>query len=198
MKNLPPKYTLPIKPKEYFVQGLSHCGAYSIKAILSAFGKDDRAHPEDYHSDLFNRLTGLTSGKDYWPQILSKFGIKAELKSAKDQSDLEKIELLKMVLSKNAPVMLRIGNGYFRSKKYNPILGKIMGHWITLWGYDDKERVFYVYDSGLTKELYDNVPIGNTKRTYNEILRDWRFGTWQFWTWYVSTKKYVYLEIKKS
>lgn len=77
-----------------------------------------------------------------------------------------------------------------------PILGKIVPHWITLWGYDDKEKVFYVYDSGLTKNLYDrNVAIGNTKRTYDEILRDWNFGTLQPWTWHTSPQTYVYIKI---
>lgn len=198
MKNLPSKFVLSIKPNEYLVQGLSHCGAYSVKAILSAFGKDDKERPEDYHSDLFNRFTGLTYGKSYWPEILGKYGISAELNSAKNLPNVGKIELLKTLLSKNVPVMIRIGNGYFRSKKYNPFMGKIIGHWITLWGYDDKENVFYVYDSGLTKNLYEDIPVGNTRRTYDEILRDWTFGRGQFWAWYISPDNYVYIKINNS
>ena len=28
-------------PKEYLEQGLTQCGAFSVKAILSAYGKDE-------------------------------------------------------------------------------------------------------------------------------------------------------------
>jgi len=199
MKNhLPTTFILSVKPVEYLTQGISHCGAYSVKAILSAFGKDDKKRPEEYHPNFFNRFTGLTLGKNYYSKILNKYGIITEFKSAKNLPDVEKIGLLKTLLSENVPIMIRIGNGYFRSKKYNPFLGKIINHWITLWGYNDKKMVFYIYDSGLTKNLYDDVPIGNTKRTYDEILRDWNFGTWQFWTWHISLQNYVYIKINKK
>jgi len=198
VNNLPAKFILSIKPREYLTQGITHCGAYSVRAILSAFGRDDKKHPEDYHNNLLGKLTGLTLGKNYWPKIINKYGISTEFKSVKNLPNVEKIELLKTLLLENTPIMIRIGNGYFRNKKYNPFLGKIITHWITLWGYDDKEGIFYVYDSGLTRNLYDDVPIGNTKRTYDEILRDWNFGAWQFWTWYISSKNYVYIKINKN
>jgi len=196
--NLPITFILSIKPKEYLTQSISHCGAYSVKAILGALGKDDKKRPEDYHPNSFNKFTGLTLGKTYYPKILNKYGIDAEFKSAKNLPNVEKIELLKKLLSENVPIMIRIGNGYFRSKKYNPFLGKIITHWITLWGYSDKEKIFYVYDSGLTSNLYEDVPIGNTKRTYDEILRDWNFGVWQFWTWHISFQNYAYIKINKN
>ena len=196
MNNLPAKIVLSIRPKEYLVQGPSHCGAYSVKGILSAFGKDYKGHPKEYHPILLGRLTGGTFGKNYWVNVLKHHGINAEFQTAKKLSPIEKINLLKNLLAKNTPVMIRIGNGYFRSNTYNPILGKIVTHWITLWGYDDKEKVFYVYDSGLTKKLYDSsVPIGNTKRTYDEIIRDWNFGAWQPWTWHTSLQTYAYIKI---
>lgn len=198
MNNLPSKYILSIKPKEYLVQGVSHCGAYSVKGILSAFGKDVQSDPEDYHPHFLGRLTGSTFGSDYWPKILRHYGVKAEFRSAKNLSTGQKIDLLNNLLSGDTPVMIRIGNGYFNSKKYNPIIGRLIGHWITLWGYDDNLKVFYVYDSGLPKNLYDLVSIGNTKRTYDEILRDWNFGQWQFWSWYVSPDPFGYIKIDKK
>lgn len=198
MHNLPSKHILSIRPREYLVQGPSHCGAYSVKGVLSAFGKDDKNHPKEYHTNWFSRLTGATLGKNYWPKILSCYEINAEFKTANSLSSEEKINLLKSLLAQDTPVMILIGNGYFRSNKYNLILGKIVTHWVTLWGYDDKEKIFYVYDSGLSKNLYNQVPIGNTKRTYKEILRDWNFGTWQFWAWYVSLKNYNYIKIDKT
>lgn len=196
MNNLPTRIVLSIRPKEYLVQGPSHCGAYSVKGILSAFGKDHKGHPKEYHPIWLGRLTGGTFGKNYWVNVLKHYGIDADFKTAKNLSPVEKISLLKSLLTKNIPIMIRIGNGYFRSNAYNPVLGKVVPHWITLWGYDDKEKVFYVYDSGLTKNLYDgDVPIGNTKRTYDEILRDWNFGVWQPWTWHTSPQSYAYIKI---
>ena len=196
MNTLNTNIVLSVRPKEYLVQGPSHCGAYCVKAILSAYGKDDKNHPKEYHTNFFCRLTGSTLSKSYYPNILKRYGIHAESKTAKDLSNRNKIDLLKNLLCQNTPVMIRIGNGYFRSNIYNPLLGKIVTHWITLWGYDDKEKLFYVYDSGLTKNLYGkNVPIGNARRTYNEILRDWNFGNWQPWTWHVSPQNYSYIKI---
>ena len=195
----PNKYILTIKPKEYRTQGLSHCGVYSIKAILNAYGLDNKTHPKYYHPNLLGRITGLTLGKNYNADILRSYGIQAETKTAKHHSNLEKIQILKEILSRDTPVMLRIGNGYL-SDKYNPVLGKIIGHWITLWGYDDDKQIFYVYDSGLQKKYWKvNIPIGNTIRTYEEILRDWNFGNIQFWVWpFSSADTFLYIQIENK
>lgn len=62
-----------------------------------------------------------------------------------------------------------------KNGSYNPLLAKFFGHSITLWGYDDNEQVFYVYDSAVSINLYDkDIPVGNKKRTYTQILRDWK------------------------
>jgi len=91
--------------------------------------------------------------------------------------------------------MIRIGNGYLDCD-YNPIIGRIIPHWITLWGYDNTKNVFYVYDSGLPVRHWDkSLPIGNTARTYTEILRDWNFGRWQPWCWNNSFKNNLYTAI---
>lgn len=174
MKNLTDKFIVSIKPKEYLAQGISHCGVYCVKGILSAYGKDDKTHPKEYHTNwIGKKLFSFATGQDYYDKIFASYGIRSKTKSAENLPNQEKLNLLKTLLSKDAPVMIRIGNGYYKSIKYNPLLGKLVPHWITLWGYDDREKVFYVYDSGLTKNHYDKtVPVGNTKRTYDEILKD--------------------------
>lgn len=197
MTNLSSKYRLSIKPEEYLVQGISHCGVYCVKAILSAHGKDNKSHPKDYHTNWIGKnLFSFATGEDYYDAIFASYGIKSKTRSSENLSDQEKLNLLKTILFKNNPVMIRIGNGYYKSNKYNPILGRLIPHWITLWGYDDSQKVFYVYDSGLTKNLYDKtVPVGNTKRTYEEILRDWHFGRFQPLCWNASMKNNLYVEI---
>jgi|SRR3989344_4935540 len=200
MTNLPSKYSLPNKPKEYLQQGPSHCGAYSVKAILSAYGLDNKSHPKFYHPNWFGQITGLTLGKNYYVKILESYGIEAERKSAESLSGSEKIILIKTLLAQNTPVMIRIGNGYYHSNEYNPALGKVVAHWITLWGYDDEKQLFYVYDSGMLNRHWNkNIPIGNTTRTYKELLRDWNFGGWQPWVWPLSGKENnLYIEIKTT
>jgi len=193
------KYILSKKPKKYLKQGISHCGAYSVKAMLGACGLDTKARPEDYHLYGFNRIVGTTVGKDYYSKILNINGLKAETKTAEDLSEKEKLNLLKKLLGKDTPVMLRIGNGYLNNK-YNPIFGKIAGHWITLWGYDDNTQTFYVYDSGLPERYWDKkLPIGNTTRAYQEILRDWNFGRYQFWSWLLAgISRFIYIDLSSN
>ena len=58
--------------------------------------------------------------------------------------------------------MIRIGNGYDSSGEYHKIPAKIIGHWITLWGYDDAHKSFYVYDPYLAVNKYATLPTGNT------------------------------------
>ncbi len=200
MKSLPKKYLLPIKPKQYLKQGPSHCGAYSVKGILSAIGLDSKNHPGEYHPNWLGRITGLTLGRNYYVKILSVNGVESEVDSAQDLPAPQKLIILKSLLAKDTPVMIRIGNGFIGSNKYNPIFGKILGHWITLWGFDDAKAVFYVYDSALPRRYWEkDLSVGNTRRTYNEILRDWNFGRWQFWLWpFCGRDRNLYIHLLKK
>jgi hypothetical protein len=189
---------LTIKPQKYLKQGPSHCGAYSVKAILEAFGKDTlKAHPKYYHPHWLGRLTGATLGRNYWVDVLKSFGINAQTKSAAKLSNSEKINTLKKLLGKDKPVMVRIGNGYGSSNVYNPTLAHLVMHWITIWGYDDKKQIFYVYDSALPRKYWDkDLPIGNTTRTYAEIIRDWGYGLSNpFYFLFMGRVNYVYTQI---
>lgn len=176
MKELPAKYVLPIKPAEYLKQGFSHCGAYSVKGILSAYGLDNKGHPKEYHPGWFGRFTGVTLNSQYWPRVLRSHGLRAEVKSAKHIPGNKKLDVLKQLLVEGNPVMVSIGNGYLPNGEYNAFRGKVVvGHWITVWGYDDEEKAFFVYDSAVPKDRYDkSVPVGNIKRTYTQMLRDWK------------------------
>lgn len=71
-----------MRPTEYLQQGVSHCGAYSVKGVLSAFGLDDGRHPKMYHPGWFGRVTGLTLNSQYWPRVIRSYGLKAQSKSA--------------------------------------------------------------------------------------------------------------------
>lgn len=196
MNNLPVRIILSIRPKEYLVQkGPSHCGAYSVKAILSAFGKDTKDHPKEYHPNLIGKITGATLNRQYWVDVLESHGVKANAKTAEKLSDTEKLEELKKILADNRPVMIAIANAYNSQGKYIPIRKYFVGHWITLWGYDDIKQTFYVYDSCIPRERNDaSIPIGNTKRTYKQILRDWE-GSLLSMVILRGFEKYHYIEV---
>ena len=195
--SLTKKFILSIKPKEYLKQGPSHCGVYCVKAILSAYGLDDKSHPKFYHPNIVQQETSITWGRNYYTNIFRKYRIDSKMKYANSNSDEKKLDLLKHLLSRDTPVMIRIGNGYI-TDTYDSFLGNLISHWITLWGYDDDKSIFYIYDSGLPQEFWKNQQAGNTTRTYDEILRDWKFGLWQPWVWTVTGRRnFVYIEINQ-
>lgn len=192
MRNLPHKFVLSIKPKEYLKQGPSHCGMYTIKGILSAYGLDEHKNPENYHPNFIGRITGATLPRTL-VKVLQRYGLKAGIKLAYGSKE-DKISLLKTLLHKNRPIVLSIGNGYRQDGNYSSFRAKLVLHWITLWGYDDKEKVFYVYDSAVPKYKYDReIPIGNKKRKYDDVIRDWGARILSFGFW-----KYLYISVTKS
>ena len=158
-------------------QGLMQCGAYSVKAVLSAYDKDAKKHPREYQVSFFSRYLGISTGPHIWSRVLRGYGVPAEEGCAADLSDAGRLTLLKTLLDDNHPIMLRIGNGYAKSGTYHSSAAHFVGHWISLWGHDNEKQIFYVYDPYVATKRYDKtIPIGNTTRTYAEILRDWGKG----------------------
>ena len=163
-------------PKEYLEQGFTQCGAYSVKAILSAYGRDDKKHPRDYNPTVLGKYASLV-GVYTWPRVLESYGLYAESGNTKNLSDSQRLEFLRETINKDNAIMIRIGNGFLKNGKYNPLVSYFIGHWITLWGYNDDKKSFYVYDSYLPLEKHNKIiPSGNTIRTFSEILRDWGRG----------------------
>lgn len=173
---------LNIRPKRYLEQGLRYCGGYTIKAILSAYRLDDGRHPKRYLLSL--RFTTLNIIK----KILENYRLKSQIKNARNLSDNDKLKLIKKELNKNHPVILLIGNGYSKHGEYSWLRKQLIAHWVSVWGYNNEDKVFYVYDSFSHKK--DNVPIGNVKRNYYQLLRDWKGALY--------TKKYLYIVINKK
>ena len=118
--------TLTRAPKEYLEQGLTQCGAYSVKAILSAYGKDDKNHPREYQPNFLAKYTGIEFGLISWPKILQSYGISAQRGDTKNLSDEQRIELLKKIIDEDKIVMLRIGNGFSKSGKYNSFVASFL------------------------------------------------------------------------
>ncbi len=174
MNKLLSRFIVSRRPNEYLKQGPSHCGVYSVKAVLEAFNKVTRIKPEDLHTNWISRITGAVFHPDYLVHMLESYSLVAKVGTVRYLSDNKKIMYLKSILSKNTPVIMMVGNGYQRNGEYSRLKAAIVGHIITVWGYDDSERVCYLYDSAVPKDHYSKkIPIGNIKRTYKQVLRDW-------------------------
>ncbi len=177
-----------VKPREYLQQGMRYCGGYTIKAVLSAYDLDDRRHPKYYLPSLMQII--LPTIPKSIQKVLEEHGFKASIKRANNLSDNKKIEAIKKEINKNHPVILFIGNGYTSSGKYYSLGTNFLSHWISVWGYDNKRKVFFIYDSYIDPRYYDKIPIGNVKRSYKQVLRDWK-GVFYF-------KSFVYIPVIKK
>lgn len=177
------------KPKEYLKQGPTGCGAFSVKGILSAYGKDNKKYPFQY---LPLSAIPFVTSSFHWVKLLRSYGLDARMNSLRGMNDEEMIIILKNALSMDAPAMLSVGNGYRGNGIWNRMRWQLISHWITLWGFDDEKSVFYIYDSCVPLPYHDNsIPIGNIARTYSQIARDIRGG--QPW-W----RRYQYIYISYS
>lgn len=169
---------LQIAPKEYPIQGMVHCSVFTVKAILSAYDLDKYDDPLDYHLSEKMRASGLSSNA-YIVKLLKANGIHSELKTAKDLNAEEQLNLLKSLLDSNKPVILSVMYSYSSLLDRRVRLkGQLLGHFISVWGYDDEKGVFYVYDSkAIGKRLHLEAPIGNTMVKYEDLVGDWE-GSW--------------------
>lgn len=175
------------RPKEYLKQGPTGCGAFSVKGILSAYGKDDKTHPFQY---LPLSILPFVTNASHWVKVLRSYGVDAHMRSLRHMTDEQKINTLKDALRHDAPVMLFIGNGYRGNGIWSKLRWRIISHWITLWGFDDEKGVFYMYDSAVPLRYHHvNISIGNVARTYEQVARDIHGG--QPWR----RDRYIYLTL---
>ena len=177
------------KPREYLQQGMRHCGGYTIKAILNAYNLDEGRHPKKYLPSKIKSL-GFTTPKII-QEILKRYGFDAPIKRANKLSDNEKIQVIKKELDKNHPVILLIGNGYLPTGEFSERRMNWVSHWITVYGYNDQEKKLFIYDSYVDKKNYEQIPVGNIKRTYEQVLRDWK-GAFNF-----RIKSFLYISVRK-
>ncbi|HEY4521895.1 MAG TPA: hypothetical protein VJH05_02020 [Candidatus Paceibacterota bacterium] len=181
------KFVVSKKPKEYLKQGPIGCGAFSVKGILSAYGKDDKNHPFEYLP--YSRIPFVTNSS-HWTNIFRSYSLNAKRESMRELSEEQRLEIIKTAIRRDTPVMLLIGNGYRGNGIWSAVRWWLISHWITVWGFDDEQGVFYIYDSAVSRKYYDkDIPTGNVKRTYKNVLRDLRGG--QPWWW-----RYHYITIQ--
>jgi hypothetical protein len=159
-------------PKQYLFQQFLHCGGFTVKAVLSAYGLDDKKSPKEYHANPVMRFLGAATVKDLVKEIEKK-GLTVTKENVHRKKDEEKLNAIKNLLKKDIPVIIPISGGYNHNGEYSKLAGTFLGHYISIWGFDDEKKVFYIYDSYI-RGNEDTLPIGNVERSYKDLLRDWK------------------------
>jgi len=164
-----------VAPQSYVRQGASHCGAFAVKGVLSAFGLDHSDHASELHIHPLSKYTGSAVSADYYPSILRMHGLSAKAASASNLSDSQRLNLIKSEIDRGCPVIVQVANHFDRqSGAWDPFKGIIASHWFSIWGYNDDEACFYTYDSLISEKLVDgDVPVGNKRRSFSTFLQIW-------------------------
>ena len=160
------------RPPEWFplrTRRLWWCAHYSLKAVIE-WKREKVKKIEDYSSDWWSRNTYFMT--PWWvKKVLKKYKLKYSVLNARKLSDDERLFLLKQNL-KDWPIILLIANWQTKKRWFNRWKALIHWHYVTLRWYNEKKKIFYVYDS-------------NTKRSpgkkwtleipYKYILKEWKF-----------------------
>ncbi len=184
------KASLHLRADTYVQQKWMSCGAYAVKAVMNLYGKDENLSPRQYLSSLGRIFFGFMFPSTIKNAFQKKKFIAPLLRARRKK---HKLLLLKQHLEAGHPVIVLINNIYSKMRK--PIwLKKFYSlHWITLLGYDDEKKVFYVYDSLPHKSVYEkNLPVGNISISYNDFLTFWKGN-------YISRLvNYLYIPVEKK
>ena len=158
-------------PKQEWIK---HCGLFCAVHVLKSLGVEVKEqHPRSFHRSWVRKLLGQTLGS-LIEFTLHTHGVEVHAGNMRNKTYDERLSFLKSEISKNRPVILHVGDGY-KFNQYHISRAYLVSHWIVIYGYDDKEQVFYIYDSCVNKPD-TKIPIGNVARYYREIIRDWGRG----------------------
>jgi hypothetical protein len=161
---------VPLLPSAYPRQVGFTCGEYTVRTVLDAFDVEYRP-PE--HPRIRERLFGLSFTTDL-RDALVRHGIDADIRHATELHDESRLALLRGHVDSHEPVILAIGNGHLTRDRDSALVRTMVGHFITIYGYDAERDAFFVYDPYLEGDPPEPLPAGNVERTSGEILRDWR------------------------
>lgn len=147
-------------PPEWFLlrkRKIWWCAHYSLKAVIE-WKNEKIKNLEDYSVDWRSRKTYLMT--PWWIlKVLKKYKLNYSILKARKLKENEKLFLLKQNL-KDGPIILLVANWQTKKKRFNRWKALTHWHYITLWWYNDKKKIFYVYDS-------------NTKRKTNNVIMEW-------------------------
>ena len=127
-------------PSEYETQRGLTCGETNAKAIIQGFGKN---YEPLENIPLRVKIFGYSFVNDIL-KLIEENGLYSSIRYASGTIDHERLEIIKQHIDHDEPVLTAIGNGHVRRGEFNPLLRYLVGHFITVYGYDDKKEIFYV------------------------------------------------------
>lgn len=149
------------------------CAHYSLKAVIE-WKKHNSKPIEEYSAGWWSRTTYLMTP---WgvKEVLKNYKLNYTVLNARNLSDEERLSLLKENL-KRWPIILLIANWQTKKKRFSRWKALIHRHYVTLWWYNEKKKIFYVYDSNTKRKTQEEVLEGTLKVPYKYILKEW-------WIW---------------
>lgn len=146
------------------------CGQHVLKTIIEWLNCGPIRSWEEYSSGWITRTTWnmLPWNLKF---ILDKHGLKSEYFYCRWTQDVPKIQFLKDKI-KSGPVILLISHAYSSKRNFSFRRAATKQHYISLWGYNDEKKVFYVYDSNVEKKNKDGkkLPAGNITISYDRLI----------------------------
>lgn len=149
-----------------------YCWPEQIKAIVESDWKSLYKHQSFYTNTILQQsIWGMMPWQIL--KLLKKYGLHPKIGFLKGKKEA-KIDQLKNKL-KAWPVILMISHAYDAKVRFNLLRALWFHHYISIWWYNEKEGIFYAYDSSVATNIKKDIPIGNTVFTYNEIIRYWKY-----------------------
>jgi hypothetical protein len=87
----------------------------------------------------------------------------------------ERLKLLKQEIL-TGPVILSIANWLTEKSFFSRRKALTHRHYISLWGYNDEEECFYVYDSSCVRKKDETLKVWTIKIPYKYVLKSRNFG----------------------
>ena len=150
------------------------CAHYSLKAVIE-WERNIEKPIENYSSDWRSRNTYLMT--PWWiKKVLKKYRLKYTVLNARKLGDDERLFLLKMNL-KDGPIILLTANWQTKKKWFSWEKALTHWHYVTLWGYNDKKKIFYVYDSNTKRNPWKQWTL---EIPYKYVLMWWKIWVSRF------------------
>lgn len=170
-ENIDGDYFVNKKPPEWFPlrsRKFWWCAHYSLKAVIE-WEKKIENPIEKYSSNWWSRSTYFMT--PWWiKKVLKKYNLKYVVLSARKLNDDERLFLLKQNL-KDWPIILLIANWQTKKKRFHRWKALTHWHYVTLWWFNEKKKIFYVYDSNTKRNLWKKWTL---EVPYKYILKEWR------------------------
>lgn len=167
ISDLPPDW-FPLRDRKIW-----WCAHYSLKAVIEWKSRVQKPI-EDYAANWWSKTTYLMT--PWWiTRVLKRYKLKYSILKAKTLTKDERLSLLKYNL-RQWPIILLVANWQTKRKRFSWWRALVHWHYISLWGYDEKNKMFYVYDSNTKRKTEKEIMKWTIKVPYKYILKEW-------WIW---------------